>query len=298
MTFSIVARDAQTGEMGVAVQSHWFSVGSVVSWAEAGVGAVATQALANVSFGPKGIELLKAGHSAAEALRALLDPDEGRDLRQAAIVSARGDTAAHTGARCMAAAGHQVGEGFSVQANMMLSERVWPAMAEAFTACAGPLAERMVAALEAGQAAGGDVRGQQSAALLVVRGASTGKVWEDRLIDLRVEDHPEPIRELKRLLLVHRAYEHMNVGDQAMGENDVERALREYSTAEAMLPDNLEMRYWHAITLASLGRLDEALPMFRGVFAQDTNWRTLTARLPRAGMLAVTEEALRTILAQ
>lgn len=298
MTFSIVARDPQTGEMGVAVQSHWFSVGSVVGWAEAGVGAAATQAFVNVSHGPRSLALLKAGLSPAEALRALLDADEGRDVRQVAILSAGGDVAAHTGARCLAAAGHAVGEGFSVQANMMLNEQVWPAMAEAFAASAGPLAERMVTALEAAQTAGGDIRGQQSASLLVVRGESTGKVWEDRLIDLRVEDHPEPVRELRRLLRVYRAYEHMNAGDRALEVKDVARALAEYSAAEAMCPDNLEMRYWHAVTLAGLGRLDEALPLFKWVFALDANWRTLTERLTRTGFLNVSAEALAVILAQ
>lgn len=298
MTFSIVARDPQTGEMGVAVQSHWFSVGSLVGWAEAGVGVVATQALVNVSFGPEGLELLRAGKSAGDALQALLDADDGSALRQAAILSAAGDVAAHTGEKCIADAGHHVGEGFSVQANMMLNDRVWPAMAEAFTASKGPLAERMIVALEAAQAAGGDIRGQQSASILVVRGESTGKVWEDRLIDLRVEDHPEPIQELERVLRVHRAYEHMNAGDEALEVNDADRALREYDAAETMFPGNLEMKYWHAISLANLGRLDEALPLFEAVFAQDPNWRTLTGRLPASDVLHVSGADLEAILAQ
>ncbi|MCZ7542582.1 MAG: DUF1028 domain-containing protein [Anaerolineae bacterium] len=298
MTFSIVARDPETGEMGVAVQSHWFSVGSVVSWAEAGVGAVATQALVNVAFGPRGLDLLWDGKYADEALRALLDDDPGRDMRQAAIVDADGNVAAYTGPKCIAAAGHHASENFSVQANMMLSEAVWPAMAEAFTAAQGPLAERMVAALEAAQAAGGDIRGRQSAALLVVSGEALEDAWEGRLIDLRVEDHPEPIPELKRLLGVHRAYEHMNAGDQAMETQDFETALREYSAAEALLPGNLEIRYWPAVTLANLGRLEAALPIFKEVFAQDPNWRTLTERLPAADMLRVDEATLARILAQ
>ncbi|MBN1285193.1 MAG: DUF1028 domain-containing protein [Anaerolineae bacterium] len=298
MTYSIVARDSETGQLGVAIQSHWFSVGSIVGWAEAGVGAAATQALVNPALGPEGLELLKAGKTPGEALRILLDADAGRALRQVGIVSARGEAAAHTGARCMAAAGHLVGDGFSVQANMMLSDTVWPAMAEAFSAGREPFAERLVAALEAAQAEGGDIRGQQSAALVVVRGETTGKPWDDRLVDLRVDDHPAPVEELKRLLRVHRAYEHMNAGDQALEADDAKRALQEYGAAEALLPDSLEIRYWHAISLANLGRLDEALPVFKSIFVQDANWRTLTERLPAAGILSVDEAGLAAILAQ
>lgn len=296
MTYSIVARNPQTGEMGVAVQSHWFSVGSIVGWAEAGVGAIATQALVNPAFGPDGLQLLRKGKTPTEALHALLDADEGYELRQVAILGTNGEVAAHTGARCIVEAGHQTGAGFSVQANMMLNKTVWPAMAEAYTQSTGPLAERMVAALEAAQAEGGDVRGQQSAALLVVRAQATGKPWEDRVIDLRVEDHPAPVDELKRLLRVHRAYQHMNAGDEALEAEDIDRALQEYGSAEALLPGNLEPHYWHAISLANLGRLGEALPMFRSIFAQDINWRTLTERLPAAGLLDINEQDLQAIL--
>jgi len=296
-TYSIVARDPDTGEMGVAVQSHWFSVGSVVSWAKAGVGAVATQSLVEISFGPRGLALLEAGRSAPQALHALIESDEGRAVRQLAIIDAQGAVAAHTGARCIPEAGHIVDENFSVQANMMLSSSVWPAMAEAYRSHPGlPLAERMVAALEAAQAAGGDIRGQQSAALLVVRGESTGKEWEDRLIDLRVEDHTQPVVELKRLLQVHRAYEHMNRGDQAMEANDMAAALHNYRAAETLFPDNLEMKYWHAVALANRGWLDEALPLFSEVFQRDPNWRTMTARLPGQGFLTVSETDLQRIL--
>ncbi len=292
-TYSIVARDPQTGEMGAAVQSHWFSVGGTVTWAEAGVGVVATQALAEVSFGPRGLELLRQGQSARQALQTLIDSDEGRDARQLAIVDAKGNAAAHTGERCIPEAGHITGEGFSVQANMMLNDQVWPAMDEAYRESAGqPLAERLVAALEAAQAEGGDIRGKQSAALLVVRAESTGKLWEDRLIDLRVEDHPEPIQEIKRLLRVFRAYEHMNRGDEALEQNDADTALKEYGTAEAMFPDNLEMKFWHAASLANLGRVDESLPLFKAVFAADPNWLELARRLPAKGFLSVSDEEL------
>jgi uncharacterized Ntn-hydrolase superfamily protein len=295
-TYSIVARDPETGEMGVAVQSHWFSVGSVVPWAEAGVGAIATQSFVNVSLGVRGLELLKKGKAAEEVVKELIDSDEGRDVRQLAIVDSRGNVAAYTGPKCVPEAGHHVGDNFSVQANLMLNDRVWPAMARAFEASEGHLAERMIAALEAAQNAGGDIRGKQSAAILVVKAHSTGKVWEDRLIDLRVEDHPEPVQELKRLLTVFRAYEYMNAGDLAMENNDADGALAAYSAASAMFPDNSEMKYWHAVALANLGMIKSALPIFRAVFAKDRNWWVLTKRMPAAGLLNVSEKDLERIL--
>jgi uncharacterized Ntn-hydrolase superfamily protein len=297
-TFSIVARDPETGEMGVAVQSHWFSVGALCPWAEAGVGAIATQSFVNVSFGPNGLAMLKAGKTAGEVVDELISADEGREVRQLAVVDARGNVAAHTGNKCVPDAGHLVGDQFSVQANLMLNDRVWPAMAEAFQGVSAPLAERMVMALAAAQEAGGDIRGKQSAALLVVRAESTGKVWEDRLVDLRVEDHSDPISEIKRLLRVHRAYGHMNRGDLAIEEGDIEGALKAYRTAEIMFPHNLEMQYWHAVSLANLGRVDDALPMFRAIFCRDANWQTLTGRLPGVGLLGVSDADLERILAQ
>jgi len=297
-TYSIVARDPQTGEMGVAVQSHWFSVGSLVSWAEAGAGAIATQSFINPAFGPEGLQLLKEGKSAAEALTILIAGDDGRDFRQLAIVDTRGRIATHTGKKCIPAAGHQQGEFFSVQANMMLGDKVWPAMARAFSAGKGPLAERMLAALEAGEGAGGDIRGRQSAAILVVKGKATGKVWQDRVIDLRVEDHDRPLVEMRRILHLYRAYEHMNAGDLAVEKNDMDAALREYGAAEAMIPDNLEMKYWRAVALANKNRLAEALPVFKAIFRKDPNWRTLTERLPGVGLLVVKPDELQRLLEQ
>lgn len=295
-TYSIIARDPQTGEMGVAVQSHWFSVGSIVPWAEASVGAIATQSFVNVSFGPRGLQLLREGKTAPEVVKELIDTDEGRDVRQLAIVDSQGNVAVHTGAKCVPAAGHHIGDNYSVQANLMLNDRVWPAMAEAFEASKGPLAERMIAALEAAQEAGGDIRGKQSAAILIVRAESTGRIWEDKLIDLRVEDHPEPVQELKRLLRVFRAYEHMNRGDLAMEKDDIDGALAAYGAANAIFPDNLEMKYWHAVALANLGRVKDALPLFREVFAKDHNWWVLTRRIPAVGLLDVSEQDLEQIL--
>ena len=180
----------------------------------------------------------------------------------------------------------------------MSNDKVWPAMAEAFKNSKGPLAERMLIALEAAENAGGDIRGRQSAALLVVRGKSTGKVWEDRLVDLRVDDSPEPLVELRRLLKVHRAYEHMNNGDLAVEKNDMEKAMIEYSAAMQMFPENLEMKYWTAITLANNGKFDEALPMLKDIFAQDKNWKELTPRLVPSGLLTVSEKQLEEIMKQ
>ncbi|MHC4486846.1 MAG: DUF1028 domain-containing protein, partial [Planctomycetota bacterium] len=266
-TFSIVAYDQQSGQIGVAVQSHWFSVGSIVSWAEAGVGAVATQSLVNVSFGPRALESLKKGYSPQKTVEELINADEGRDFRQLAVIDKKGRVATHTGEKCIADAGHIIGKNYSVQANMMLNKEVVPAMSKAFEQSSGPLAERMVAALQAAQKAGGDIRGQQSAAIIIVRVKSTGKFWEDRLIDLRVEDHPNAVKELARILAVFRAYEHMNKGDLAIEKGDEKTALQEYAAAEKMFPNNTEMKFWHAVALVNIGKVDLALPIFKKIFA-------------------------------
>ncbi|MGH9971880.1 MAG: DUF1028 domain-containing protein [Pyrinomonadaceae bacterium] len=284
-TFSIVARDPNTGELGVAVQSHWFSVGSIVAWAEAGVGAVATQSFVEPSYGKLGLDMMRIGKSAPDALRALLAGDEGRDVRQVAMIDAQGRVDAWTGKSDIQAAGHTVGRNYSVQANLMMNDRIWPAMSAAFENTKGDLAERMLAALDAAQAAGGDIRGKQSAALIVVTGKPTGQAWKDRTFDLRVDDSPDPLTELRRLVKLQRAYNHMNAGDLAVEHKDNEGALREYGAAEKLVPDNAEMIYWHAVALVNMGRVDESLPLFRKVFAMDRNWATLTPRLPKSGLL-------------
>jgi uncharacterized Ntn-hydrolase superfamily protein len=296
-TYSIVAHDPATGDFGVAVQSHWFSVGSVVSWAEAGVGAVATQSFAEISYGPLGLELMRAGKTASQALAALLAADPHPEVRQVAMVDRHGGVATHTGAKCIAAAGHRQGEHYSVQANLMEKSTVWDAMATAYEATGGDLAERLLAALEAAEAEGGDVRGRQSAALLVVPGASEGAPWRERKVDLRVEDHPAPLGELRRLLDVHRAYQHMNHGDELLAAGDVDGALGAYAAAAGLQPDNVEIRYWQAVTAAGAGRLDEALPIFREVFARERRWHVLTPRLRAAGLLPDDPEMLAAILA-
>ena len=284
-TYSIIARDAATGEFGAAVQSHWFAVGTMCLWAEPGIGAVATQALVDPGYGKLGLELMRAGKSAPDALRGLLAADEFRETRQVAMIDAMGLVMAHTGGKTIPAAGHQEGKDYSVQANMMLNDRVWPAMAQAFETATGDLAGRMIAALEAGQAAGGDVRGQQSAALVVVTGKPTGRPWADRTFDLRVDDHPRPLEELRRLIMLQRAYNHMNAGDKAMERRDHPKALEEYETAARLAPENLEVVYWHAVALVNMQRIDDALPLFRSVFARDRNWVELTPRLPDAELL-------------
>jgi uncharacterized Ntn-hydrolase superfamily protein len=284
-TFSIVARDPVTGEIGVAVQSHWFSVGPIVPWAEAGVGAVATQSFVDPAYGKLGLDLMRAGRSAPDALKALLAGDDGRDVRQVAMIDAQGRVDAWTGKSDIQAAGHIVGRNFSAQANLMLNDKVWPAMARAFENTKGDLADRMLAALDAAQAAGGDIRGRQSAAIIVVTGKPTGQPWKDRIFDLRVDDSPEPLKELRRLVTLQRAYNHMNAGDLAVEKKDNEGALREYGAAERLVPDNAEMVYWHAVALVNMGRIDESLPLFKRVFATNPNWATLTPRLPKSGLL-------------
>jgi uncharacterized Ntn-hydrolase superfamily protein len=297
-TYSIVARDAATGELGVAVQSHWFSVGSHVPWAEAGVGAVATQSFTDPSYGKLGLDLLRAGRSAPDALRGLLAADEGREVRQVAMIDAEGKVAAHTGGSCIQAAGHFVGAGYSVQANLMRNDRVWPAMAKAFAEAKGNLAERMLAALEAAEAAGGDIRGKQSAALIVVSGKPTGKPWKDRVYDLRVDDSEAPLPELRRLVKLQTAYNLMDEGDLAVEKKDDAGALKAYAAAEALVPGNAEMVFWHAVSLVSMKRVDEALPLFRKVFALDPSWRELTPRLVKAGLLPDDPKLIERIVGQ
>lgn len=295
-TYSIVARDSVTGEMGVAVQSHWFSVGSLVTWAEAGVGAVATQSFVDPAYGHLGLELMRAGKTAQQALESLLAGDPGRDVRQVAMVDAKGNVAAHTGSKCIQGAGHIVGRQYSVQANLMLNDKIWGAMSKAYESARGPLSERLMLALEAAEAAGGDIRGKQSAAILIVKPESTGRSWADRVMELRVEDHTEPLKELRRLLRVHEAYEHMNRGDLAVEHGDAEGALKEYGAAGAMFPDNVEMKFWHAISLVTMNRTDEALPLFKDVFARDKNWVTLVPRLPASGIIPDDQALIKTIL--
>lgn len=295
-TYSIVARDATSGQLGVAVQSHWFSVGSLVSWAEPGVGAVATQSFVDPNYGPLGLQLMRAGKSASEALAALLAIDENANVRQVGMIDANGVVANHTGQMSIDAHCDSAGEGFTVQANLMGQATVCDAMVEAYTKAEGDLAERLMLALEAAEAEGGDIRGKQSAAILVVNGDRSLPPWGGRVIDLRVEDHADPLLEMRRLLTLARAYNLMNEGDGYMADGDVEAAVAAYSAAEAIAPDSHEMIFWHAATLAGAGRVDESLPLFEKAFAMWPQWRELVTRLPASGLLPDDPEVIAKIL--
>jgi uncharacterized Ntn-hydrolase superfamily protein len=297
-TYSIVAVDSATGQIGVAVQSHWFSVGGSVAWAEPGVGAVATQAFILPAYGPRALALLRSGVSGPAALRALVLTDPDSAMRQVAVIDARGRALSHTGSRTIAAAGGRVGRWYAAQANTMTRATVWDAMGRAFETARGDLADRLLAALEAAEREGGDIRGRQSAALLVVSGDAQRPPWE-RLVDLRVEDSRDPLGELRRLLVVSRAYRRATEGDDFLTAGKVDSALVAYADAGRLLPDsavNGELVYWHAVTLADRGRVDEAIPLFRRAFAQDTLWGTLLWRLPRSGLLAADSATIARIL--
>jgi uncharacterized Ntn-hydrolase superfamily protein len=295
-TYSIVARDSVTGEIGVAVQSHWFSVGSIVIYGEAGVGVVATQSLVNPSYGPKGLALMKQGLSPQQALNALLTNDSGQMFRQVAFLNAKGEVATHTGSSCIAEAGHKQGKNFSVQANMMLNDSVWDAMAIAFETTKGTLSERILASLKAAENERGDIRGKQSAAILIVKGEASGNSWEDTIMDLRVEDHENPIAELERLMQIHKAYDFMNKGDLAMEKGNSEEAESLYLNAQKLFPDNLEMQYWYAINLLNNKQFEKAEPILKSIFKQNKDWKTLTSRLVVSKLLVVTNDELQNIL--
>jgi uncharacterized Ntn-hydrolase superfamily protein len=287
-TYSIVAVDTATGQLGVAVQSHWFSVGPIVPWAEPGVGAVATQSFVEPRYGPLGLELMRAGRSAPDALRALVSTDPDSSVRQVAMVDAAGRVDAFTGNRAIFAAGHQVGAGYSVQANLMERPTVWPAMALAYEQAQGDLTERLLQALEAAEREGGDIRGKQSAAIIVVGPENTGRPWADRIVDLRVEDHPQPLVELRRLVTLARVYRRLNEGDEAVTHGDVDRAVRVYGEALALAPDaatNGEAAFWTGISLVSAGRVEEGIPFLRRAQAVFPQWAELVRRLPAAGLI-------------
>ncbi|MEE9270005.1 MAG: DUF1028 domain-containing protein [Candidatus Krumholzibacteria bacterium] len=284
-TYSIVARDPKTGQLGVAVQSHWFSVGSNVPWVRAGVGAVATQSLTDVSYGPLGLEMMQSGKSAEQALRGLLRADENPQWRQVGMIDAAGNRAVHTGRKCIREAGHVSGKDFIVMANLMEKATVWEAMARAFRASDGDLTEKMLAALEAAQDEGGDIRGRQSAAIVVVTGKPIGVPYRDTIVDLRVEDNPEPVKELRRLVGINRAYRFMNEGDERLTDKDTEGALEAYSSAMKLAPNITEIQFWSALTLFTTGHEKTAIEYFKEVFAKDSNWVTVLKRLPKADLL-------------
>ena len=300
MTYSIVARDHETGELGVAVQSDWFSVGSVVPWAEAGVGAVATQSFAERSYGPLGLELLRAGKSPQQAIAALGSVDAEQARRQVAIVGAAGEAAAHTGSGCIAEAGHVVGEGegFTCQANMMERATVWEAMAQAYREGTGRLAERLLAALDAAEGEGGDIRGRQSAAILVVTGTPSGRPWDDRRIDLRVENHPDPLPELRRLVSLHEAYRLNSVAEELLMAGDVEGAGRVNARALELGPDDVQLAFWSGLTLAGMGKLDEARTLIARARAANGRYAEMLRRVAAAGLFPKDDGLLDALLAE
>jgi uncharacterized Ntn-hydrolase superfamily protein len=296
-TYSIVARDAETGELGAAVQSHWFSVGSNVIWAQPGVGAVATQSFIDPSYGPLGLQLMRTGKTAEQALTALLAADAHEDVRQVGMVDANGIVSNHTGENAIVEFCNLTGDSFAVQANLMWKPTVCSAMFDAFENATGDIAERMLVALEAAEGEGGDIRGKQSVALLVVSGDISEPAWGGRIIDLRIEDHAEPLPEMRRLLNMARAYRLMNEGDEHMTNGEVEKAVVAYSGAEALVPDSHEMIFWHAATLAADGRVNESLPLFKKAFDMWPLWRELVQRLPASGLLPEDPELMEQILA-
>ena len=281
-TFSIVARDAATGDLGVAVQSRHFNVGASVPWAEAGVGAVATQAFVETGYGPRALELLRAGVGARQALGRLLAADPAAAIRQVAVVDAQGAVAAHSGSGCIACAGHQEGEGFTVQGNLLATDRVCDAMANAFVRARSAFPARLVAALEAGQAAGGDARGRESAALLVVRSVSASEPWRNRAVDLRVENHRKPIDELYRLLRIQQAFVALDEAARAFGEGRTDDARGFGAEALRRGREHDEVSFWVGILLARLGDEDAGVLALRSALRRNARLRAVLSRLPPA----------------
>jgi uncharacterized Ntn-hydrolase superfamily protein len=277
MTYSIVARDPATGQLGVAVQSHWFSVGPIVPWAEPSVGAVATQANVQPSYGPYALGLMRSGASAGEALERLVAEDPGSAGRQVAVLDAFGRVAVHTGSSAIPFAGHSTGEEVSCQANMMASETVWPAMLDTYRQTAGSLTHRLLAALDAAEREGGDIRGRQSAAILVV--PASGEGWQS-IVSLRVEDHPEPLDELRRLVDLHDAYALASEADDRINEGRHDDAARLFDRARALAPDNHELLFWAGLGAAHAGDLEGGVADVRAAIELHPGWRDLLARMP------------------
>lgn len=286
MTYSIVAYDAASGSLGVAAQSHWLAVGATVTWGEPGVGVIATQSYTDPAYGPAGLALLRVGRHPRETLDALTGIDEYAARRQVAVLDRGGRVSVHTGARCIPAAGHRAADGVAAQANMMRAQGVWDVMVEAYQAADGePLAERLVTALEAAEDAGGDVRGAQSAAILVVDAVPRGRSWSATTMNLRVDDHDAPTGELRRLVRLHRAYEEVHAGRAALERDDTEGALAAYRRAGDAAPGNEEIAFWHAVTLARTGDVERGGEVLAPVAQREPAWLELLERLPAAGLL-------------
>ena len=302
MTYSIVARDPETGRFAVAVQSHFLGVGPVVPWLEAGVGAIATQASVNIAFGPSGLEMLRAGQTAAEVVASLTRADERSAIRQLGVVDAEGRTAAHTGAECIPACGHRVGDGYTVQGNLLERDTCWPAMAEAYESALArgePFVERLLLALEAAEREGGDVRGRQSAAIMVVEGevrptSWRGRLWGGRIMDLRIEDHPDPVPELRRLVTMQLAYDLSD--DDGEGARAGLSSPERYARSRQLAPDAYELVFWRGVELATGGDVEAGRRELQIAFAADTRWRTTLQHLADAGREGVTPELAASLL--
>jgi uncharacterized Ntn-hydrolase superfamily protein len=284
VTYSIVAHDPDTGALGIAAQSHWLAVGATVTWGEAGTGVVATQSYTDPAYGPGGLALLRVGRGPQETLEALTSVDPYAARRQIAILDRDGRIAVHTGQQCIPAAGHRVADGVAAQANMMHAAGVWDAMVDAYLGHDAPLAERLVAALEAAEATGGDIRGAQSASIMVVQAARSGRSWSDTTMHLRIDDHPTPTSELARLVQLHRAYEHLHTGRTALEAGETDAALAAYRRAREAAPDNDELTFWHAVALAREGALDGAARLLGPIVAAG-GWLELLRRLPASGLI-------------
>jgi uncharacterized Ntn-hydrolase superfamily protein len=296
MTYSIVAVDKPSGQMGVAIQSRWFSVGSIAGWAEPGVGVMAIQAFPDLSHGHLGLALMKAGRTPEQTLKSLLAGDTRPEIRQIGIVDFQGRVAAHTGEQCVPEAGHMTGVGFTAQANLMRNRNIWLAMATAFEKSKGPLAYRLMETLEAAQEAGGDVRGKESASMLIVKTTSSGMPWQDRVLDLRVEDHTEPLKELRRLLRIHEAYAHTNYADTLMSYGRMNEATEEFGRAFEIAPEIEEPKFWQAVTVLCQGRTEESIPIFKDVFAINPDWKQVLRSLLRTKLFPINEHEVSQVL--
>jgi uncharacterized Ntn-hydrolase superfamily protein len=292
-TFSIIAQDPVTGDMAVGVQSHWFSVGTAVPWGKSGVGVVATQSFVNERYGHEGLKLMQKGLNAKEAMEKLKKEDAGVHYRQVAMLSRDGTISTFTGEKCIEAALHLIGDHYSIQANMMEDENVVYAMRQAFEENDDlDLAERIVVAMKAAQSSGGDIRGKQSSALILVGKDTAEHPWLDKKIDLRVDDHKTPVEELSRLLNSHRAYEFMASGDVAMENKDAEAALKAYNFAEKLLPNNEEIKFWKAVALVNSNQVKMSIPIFERLFMNDKRWQRLLKRLPESDLISIEKSAL------
>ena len=296
MTYSIVARDQKTGQLGVAVQSHYFSVGPVVPWARAGVGAVATQSMVEVSYGPIGLDMMAGGKSAKETLESLLKTDAKAETRQVGMVDSKGVVATHTGSRCIDFAGQSVGEGFSCQANLMRNDTIWGAMEKAYLNNSDlEFSERLVSTLEAAEEAGGDVRGKQSAAILIVSPNLYPNPWMGRLLELRVEDSSRPLEELKRLVKLKRGYEWAEKGDDLLSSGKIKESSEAYARALEYAPENEEILYWKGITMLASSLQEEGRRILVEVFKKNKSWVQVTRSLIDKGYVT-NNEALQKLI--